>query len=60
MLNSASFIELTNGEIARQAGFLSPEHFARVMRKRTGQIPPDLRPSRRKRDPNRGANRGEL
>jgi len=46
MLTSRSFNGLTISEIGRQAGFISASHFARVMRKRTGQTPQQLRSPR--------------
>jgi AraC family transcriptional activator of tynA and feaB len=36
MLASPSFTRLSAAEIGHQCGFLSPSHFARVLRKRTG------------------------
>jgi transcriptional regulator GlxA family with amidase domain len=44
ILISPSANELTMIDVARQAGFLSASHFERAFRKRTGQIPSDLRP----------------
>jgi AraC-like DNA-binding protein len=44
MLSSPSSTQLTVTEIGRQAGFLSASYFARVIRKRTGQRPIELRP----------------
>ena len=43
MLASPSSTQLTTIDIARQAGFLSASHFARVVRKRTGRSPLELR-----------------
>jgi transcriptional regulator GlxA family with amidase domain len=43
MLTSSSCTHLTTLEIACQAGFLSASHFARVVRKRTGRTPLELR-----------------
>jgi AraC-like DNA-binding protein len=43
MLTSPSCTHLTTFEIARQSGFLSASHFARVVRKRTGRKPLELR-----------------
>jgi AraC family transcriptional activator of tynA and feaB len=37
MLASPSFRQLTIAEVARQSGFISPLHFLRALRKRTGQ-----------------------
>jgi AraC family transcriptional regulator, positive regulator of tynA and feaB len=46
MLTSPAFAKLTTGEIAHQAGFLSASHFGRVVHKRTGHSPVELRQSR--------------
>jgi AraC-like DNA-binding protein len=43
MLTSPSLKERPINDIARQAGFLSPSHFARAVRKRTGRTPQELR-----------------
>jgi transcriptional regulator GlxA family with amidase domain len=43
MLTSSLFNRLTTAEIGRRAGFPSASHFARVVRKRTGQSPLQLR-----------------
>jgi AraC-like DNA-binding protein len=43
MLTSPSFCQLTNNEIAHRAGFLNVSHFTRVVRKRTGYTPLELR-----------------
>ena len=43
MLTSPLFSRVTTAEIGRRAGFLSNSHFARVMRKRAGQTPLQLR-----------------
>jgi len=43
MLGSPSFRRLTTAEIGRRAGFLSGSHFARVVRRRTGHTPLELR-----------------
>jgi AraC-like DNA-binding protein len=43
MLASPSFKRLTITEIGRQAGFLSSSYFSRVVRKRTGRTPLELR-----------------
>jgi AraC-like DNA-binding protein len=43
MLGSRSFDRLKVGEIGRKAGFLSPSHFARMVRKHTGFAPLQLR-----------------
>ena len=45
MLTSRLFARVTTAEIGRRAGFLSPSHFARVMRHRTGRTPLQLRRS---------------
>jgi AraC-like DNA-binding protein len=39
MLTSPSFNRVTTAEIGRRAGFISASHFARVVRKHTGQTP---------------------
>jgi AraC family transcriptional activator of tynA and feaB len=43
MLTSRLFNRVTTAEIGRRAGFLSPSHFARVIRQRTGRTPLQLR-----------------
>jgi AraC-like DNA-binding protein len=43
MLTSPLFRRVTTAEIGRRAGFLSASHFARVVRKRTGLAPLQLR-----------------
>jgi AraC-like DNA-binding protein len=43
MLTAPIFKRLTIGEISRRAGFLSPSHFTRVVRLRTGRTPRQLR-----------------
>lgn len=43
MLTSPLFKRVTSEEIGRRAGFLSHSHFARVMRRRTGKTPRQLR-----------------
>lgn len=43
MLSSSSYARLTVSEIAGRSGFLSASHFARVVRKRTGRSPIELR-----------------
>lgn len=43
MLNSPLFRRVFTAEIGRRAGFLSPSHFARVIRMRSGQTPRQLR-----------------
>ena len=43
MLTSPSYAELTAVDIAGRTGFLSPSHFGRVVRKRTGYSPLELR-----------------
>jgi AraC-like DNA-binding protein len=43
MLTSVSFSGLTLDEIGRQSGFLTTSYFARVVRKRTGRTPRQLR-----------------
>ena len=43
ILTSASCSHMTTLEIARQTGFLSASHFARMVRKRTGHNLPELR-----------------
>ena len=43
LLTSRSFKGLTNAEISRHAGFLNASYFARVIRKRTGHTPQELR-----------------
>jgi AraC-like DNA-binding protein len=43
MLTSPSFRGLTLDEIGRQSGFLTTSYFARVVRKRTGRTPAELR-----------------
>lgn len=43
MLTSPLFRRVLTAEIGRRAGFLSPSHFARVMRMRSGQTPRQLR-----------------
>ena len=43
MLTAPIFKRLTIGEISRRAGFLSPSHFTRVIRLRTGRTPRQLR-----------------
>jgi AraC-like DNA-binding protein len=43
MLTAPIFKRLTIGEISRRAGFLSPSHFTRVIRLRTGRTPRRLR-----------------
>lgn len=43
MLMSPLFRRVMTAEIGRRAGFLSPSHFARVIRMRSGQTPRQLR-----------------
>jgi AraC-like DNA-binding protein len=43
MLESPLMDRLTTAEIARRAGFADASHFARMIRKRTGQTPVQLR-----------------
>ncbi len=43
MLTSPLFKRVTTAEIGRRAGFLSASHFARVIRRRTGRAPVELR-----------------
>jgi AraC-like DNA-binding protein len=43
MLTSRSFRQRSIREIAAEAGFLMVSHFARAVRKRTGQTPMELR-----------------
>jgi AraC-like DNA-binding protein len=43
MLLSPLFKRVTTAEIGRRAGFLSPSHFARVVRTRSGRTPTELR-----------------
>ena len=43
MLRSPRFKQLTPGDISRLAGFSSPTHFARIMRRRTGYSLLELR-----------------
>jgi AraC-like DNA-binding protein len=43
MLTSPMFRRVTTAEIGQRAGFLSPSHFARVIRTRTGRTPMQLR-----------------
>jgi len=45
MLTSRSFDRLTTTEIGEKAGFPSASYFTRVVRKRTGYSPPELRHS---------------
>jgi AraC-like DNA-binding protein len=43
MLTSPAFDQRTTAEISRIAGFLTPAYFARVVRRRTGHTPAQLR-----------------
>ncbi|MDB5817743.1 MAG: transcriptional regulator, AraC family, partial [Rhizobacter sp.] len=43
MLTSPLFKRVTTGEIGRRAGFLSSSHFVRVIRRRSGQTPRQVR-----------------
>jgi AraC family transcriptional activator of tynA and feaB len=43
MLSSPLFRRISTAEVGRRAGFLSASHFLRVIRKRTGMTPPQLR-----------------
>jgi AraC-like DNA-binding protein len=43
MLSSSLYARLTTAEIARQCGFMRTSHFARVVSRRTGHTPCDLR-----------------
>jgi AraC-like DNA-binding protein len=45
MLTSPLFNRVTTAEIGRRAGFVSASHFARVIRRRTGRTPLELRHS---------------
>jgi AraC-like DNA-binding protein len=46
MLRSPLFDRVTTAEIGRRAGFSDASHFARVLRKRTGQTPLQVRKAR--------------
>ena len=43
LLSSRSTAQLTMAEIARRAGFMTAAHFARVIRRRTGHTPAEVR-----------------
>ncbi|SFI32670.1 AraC-type DNA-binding protein [Collimonas sp. OK307] len=43
MLESPLFRRLTTAEISRRAGFSSPAHFSRVLKRQTGRTPTELR-----------------
>jgi len=46
MLQSHNFDRVTTGEIGRRAGFSDASHFAKIMRRRTGRTPLQLRRGR--------------
>ncbi len=53
MLESAQFDRLTTAEIGRRAGFSDASHFARVLRRRLGDSPVDIRRRRDRADSRR-------
>ena len=51
MLKSPLFNRLTTAEIGRRAGFSDPSHFVRVLRRRSGSTPSQLRRGARTQSP---------